>query len=196
MENDQFKLPENAQRELKPGEEYEPILSKNKKYQEVTVWSVCIGLLMTILFSAAAAYLGLKVGQVFEAAIPIAIIAIGLTGLARKNDALSQNVIIQSIGGCSGGVVAGAIFTLPALYILQGKGYHIEINFWQVFIASLLGGILGILFLIPFRKYFVKEQHGKFPFPEATATTQVLVSGQKKGKDSLLLVISGLIGGL
>ncbi len=196
MENDQFKLPENAQRELKPGEEYEPILSKNKKYQEVTVWSVCIGLLMTILFSAAAAYLGLKVGQVFEAAIPIAIIAIGLTGLARKNDALSQNVIIQSIGGCSGGVVAGAIFTLPALYILQGKGYQIEINFWQVFIASLLGGILGILFLIPFRKYFVKEQHGKFPFPEATATTQVLVSGQKKGKDSLLLVVSGLIGGL
>ena len=129
MENDQFKLPENAQRELKPGEEYEPILSKNKKYQEITVWSVCIGLLMTILFSAAAAYLGLKVGQVFEAAIPIAIIAIGLTGLARKNDALSQNVIIQSIGGCSGGVVAGAIFTLPALYILQGKGYQIEINF-------------------------------------------------------------------
>ena len=196
MENDQFKLPENAQRELKPGEEYEPILSKNKKYQEVTVWSVCIGLVMTILFSAAAAYLGLKVGQVFEAAIPIAIIAIGLTGLTRKNDALSQNVIIQSIGGCSGGVVAGAIFTLPALYILQGRGYQIEINFWQVFIASLLGGVLGILFLIPFRKYFVKEQHGKFPFPEATATTQVLVSGQKKGKDSLLLVVSGLIGGL
>ena len=204
MENDQFKLPENAQRELKPGEEYEPILKKNKKYKEVTVWSVCIGLLMTILFSAAAAYLGLKVGQVFEAAIPIAIIAIGLTGLTRRNDALSQNVIIQSIGGCSGGVVAGAIFTLPALYILQGKTdpvtglplYNIQINFWQVFIASLLGGILGILFLIPFRKYFVKEQHGKFPFPEATATTQVLVSGQKKGKDSLLLVISGLIGGL
>ena len=204
MENDQFKLPENAQRELNPGEEYEPILSKNKKYKEVTIWSVCIGLLMTILFSAAAAYLGLKVGQVFEAAIPIAIIAIGLTGLTRKNDALSQNVIIQSIGGCSGGVVAGAIFTLPALYILQGRIdpatglplYNIEINFWQVFIASLLGGILGILFLIPFRKYFVKDQHGKFPFPEATATTQVLVSGQKKGKDSLLLVISGLIGGL
>ena len=152
MENDQFKLPENAQRELKPGEEYEPILSKNKKYKEVTVWSVCIGLLMTILFSAAAAYLGLKVGQVFEAAIPIAIIAIGLTGLVRKNDALSQNVIIQSIGGCSGGVVAGAIFTLPALYILQGRVdpatglplYNIDINYWQVFIASLLGGVLGI----------------------------------------------------
>ena len=189
-------LPENAQRELAPGEVYKPILSADKKYKEITVWSVTIGLLMTILFSAAAAYLGLKVGQVFEAAIPIAIIAIGLSGVAKKSDALSQNVIIQSIGGCSGGVVAGAIFTLPALYILQGKGYAIEINYMQVFLASLLGGILGILFLIPFRKYFVKEQHGKFPFPEATATTQVLVSGQKKGKDSLLLVVSGLIGGL
>lgn len=195
-ENEKFELPDNAQRELKPGEVYEPILSPKKKYKEVTAWSVIVGLLMTILFSAAAAYLGLKVGQVFEAAIPIAIIAIGLSNVAKKNDALSQNVIIQSIGGCSGGVVAGAIFTLPALYILQGKGYAIEINYMQVFLSSLLGGVLGILFLIPFRKYFVKEQHGKFPFPEATATTQVLVSGQKKGKDSLLLVISGLVGGL
>ena len=195
-ENEKFELPDNAQRELKPGEVYEPILSPKKKYKEVTAWSVIVGLLMTILFSAAAAYLGLKVGQVFEAAIPIAIIAIGLSNVAKKNDALSQNVIIQSIGGCSGGVVAGAIFTLPALYILQGKGYDIEINYMQVFLSSLLGGVLGILFLIPFRKYFVKEQHGKFPFPEATATTQVLVSGQKKGKDSLLLVISGLVGGL
>lgn len=195
-ENERFELPDNAQRELKPGEIYEPILSPKKKYKEVTAWSVIVGLLMTILFSAAAAYLGLKVGQVFEAAIPIAIIAIGLSNVAKKNDALSQNVIIQSIGGCSGGVVAGAIFTLPALYILQGKGYDIEINYMQVFLSSLLGGVLGILFLIPFRKYFVKEQHGKFPFPEATATTQVLVSGQKKGKDSLLLVVSGLIGGL
>ncbi|MBO4573848.1 MAG: oligopeptide transporter, OPT family [Bacteroidales bacterium] len=195
-DNEKFSLPENAQRELKPGEVYEPILSPKKTYKEVTVWSVVVGLLMTVLFSAAAAYLGLKVGQVFEAAIPIAIIAIGLSNVARKNDALSQNVIIQSIGGCSGGVVAGAIFTLPALYILQGKGYEIEINYMQVFLSSLLGGVLGILFLIPFRKYFVKEQHGKFPFPEATATTQVLVSGQKMGKDSLLLVISGLIGGV
>ena len=195
-DNEKYSLPENAQRELKPGEVYEPILSPKKQYKEVTVWSVVVGLLMTVLFSAAAAYLGLKVGQVFEAAIPIAIIAIGLSNVAKKNDALSQNVIIQSIGGCSGGVVAGAIFTLPALYILQGKGYDIEINYMQVFLSSLLGGVLGILFLIPFRKYFVKEQHGKFPFPEATATTQVLVSGQKKGKDSLLLVISGLIGGV
>lgn len=195
-DKEKYSLPENAQRELKPGEVYEPILSPKKQYKEVTVWSVVVGLLMTVLFSAAAAYLGLKVGQVFEAAIPIAIIAIGLSNVAKKNDALSQNVIIQSIGGCSGGVVAGAIFTLPALYILQGKGYEIEINYMQVFLSSLLGGVLGILFLIPFRKYFVKEQHGKFPFPEATATTQVLVSGQKKGKDSLLLVISGLIGGV
>ena len=195
-EDEKLGLPENAQRELKPGEVYEPILSPKKQYKEVTVWSVVVGLLMTVLFSAAAAYLGLKVGQVFEAAIPIAIIAIGLSNVAKKNDALSQNVIIQSIGGCSGGVVAGAIFTLPALYILQGKGYDIEINYMQVFLSSLLGGVLGILFLIPFRKYFVKEQHGKFPFPEATATTQVLVSGQKKGADSLLLVISGLIGGV
>ena len=195
-DNEKMSLPENAQRELKPGEVYEPILSPKKTYKEVTVWSVVVGLLMTVLFSAAAAYLGLKVGQVFEAAIPIAIIAIGLSNVAKKSDALSQNVIIQSIGGCSGGVVAGAIFTLPALYILQGKGYDIEINYMQVFLSSLLGGVLGILFLIPFRKYFVKEQHGKFPFPEATATTQVLVSGQKMGKDSLLLVISGLIGGV
>ena len=152
INNENMGLPENAQRELAPGEVYKPILSADKKYKEITVWSVTIGLLMTILFSAAAAYLGLKVGQVFEAAIPIAIIAIGLSGVAKKSDALSQNVIIQSIGGCSGGVVAGAIFTLPALYILQGKGYAIEINYMQVFLASLLGGILGILFLIPFRK--------------------------------------------
>lgn len=194
--NENLSLPENAQRELRPGETYKPILSSKKKYKEVTVWSVLTGLLMTVLFSAAAAYLGLKVGQVFEAAIPIAIIAIGLSNVAKKNDALSQNVIIQSIGACSGGVVAGAIFTLPALYILQGKGYDIQINYMQILLSSFLGGALGVLFLIPFRKYFVKEQHGKFPFPEATATTQVLVSGQKKGKESLLLIISGLIGGI
>ena len=196
MENDQFKLPENAQRELKPGEEYEPILSKNKKYQEITVWSVCIGLVMTILFSAAAAYLGLKVGQVFEAAIPIAIIAIGLTGLARKNDALSQNVIIQSIGASSGLVVAGSIFTLPALYILQAKYPDITVNFLEVFLSSVLGGLLGLLFFIPFRKYFVSEKHGEFPFPEATATTQVLISGQKGGAQAKPLLIAGLVGGL
>ncbi|MBQ1912823.1 MAG: oligopeptide transporter, OPT family, partial [Bacteroidales bacterium] len=144
-----------------------------------------------ILFSAAAAYLGLKVGQVFEAAIPIAIIAVGLTGALRKNDSLSQNVIIQSIGGCSGAVVAGAIFTLPAIYILG-----VEVNYWQMVLSSLLGGVLGILFLIPFRKYFVKEMHGKYPFPEATATTQVLVSGESGGKSARTLIAAGAIGGL
>ena len=146
---------------------------------------------MTILFSAAAAYLGLKVGQVFEAAIPIAIIAVGVTGILGKNDSLSQNVIIQSIGACSGVVVAGAIFTLPAIYILG-----LDVNFWQMFLSSLLGGVLGILFLIPFRKYFVQEMHGQYPFPEATATTQVLVSGESGGGSARTLVIAGLIGGL
>jgi putative OPT family oligopeptide transporter len=184
-------LPENAYRELKEGEEYRPILSPEKKYKEVTAWSVTVGLLMTVLFSAAAAYLGLKVGQVFEAAIPIAILAVGLSSAARKKDSLSQNVIIQSIGACSGAVVAGGIFTLPAIYILD-----LEVNFTQMALSSLLGAVLGILFLIPFRKYFVKEMHGKYPFPEATATTQVLVSGESGGKSARTLVVSGLIGGL
>ncbi len=191
MDKKNLTLPENAHRELKPGEEYKPLLGADKKYKEVTFYSVSMGILMVILFSAAAAYLGLKVGQVFEAAIPIAIIAVGMTGALKKNDGLSQNVIIQSIGGCSGAVVAGAIFTLPAIYILG-----VEVNFWQMFLSSLLGGVLGILFLIPFRKYFVKEMHGKYPFPEATATAQVLISGEGGGSSAKTLVISGLIGGL
>lgn len=191
MKEHRTSLPENAQRELKPGEKYEPLLSPNKTYPEVTPYSVCVGLLMVILFSAAAAYLGLKVGQVFEAAIPIAIIAVGLTSALGKEGGLGQNVIIQSIGGCSGAVVAGAIFTLPAIYILG-----VEVNFMQMFLSSLLGGILGILFLIPFRKYFVKEMHGKYPFPEATATTQVLVSGEGGGSNAKTLILSGLVGGL
>lgn len=191
MKEHRTSLPENAQRELKPGEKYEPLLSPNKTYPEVTPYSACVGLLMVILFSAAAAYLGLKVGQVFEAAIPIAIIAVGLTSALGKEGGLGQNVIIQSIGGCSGAVVAGAIFTLPAIYILG-----VEVNFMQMFLSSLLGGILGILFLIPFRKYFVKEMHGKYPFPEATATTQVLVSGEGGGNNAKTLILSGLVGGL
>lgn len=191
MKEHRTSLPENAQRKLKPGEKYEPLLSPNKTYPEVTPYSVCVGLLMVILFSAAAAYLGLKVGQVFEAAIPIAIIAVGLTSALGKEGGLGQNVIIQSIGGCSGAVVAGAIFTLPAIYILG-----VEVNFMQMFLSSLLGGILGILFLIPFRKYFVKEMHGKYPFPEATATTQVLVSGEGGGNNAKTLILSGLVGGL
>ena len=190
-ENKHISLPENASRELKPGESYEPLLKPGKKYPEVTAYSVTMGLLMTVIFSAAAAYLGLKVGQVFEAAIPIAILAVGFTSALGKKGGLGQNVIIQSIGACSGVIVAGAIFTLPAIYILG-----LEVNFWQMFLSSLLGGVLGILFLIPFRKYFVKEMHGKYPFPEATATTQVLVSGESGGKSARTLLISGLIGGL
>ena len=190
MEEIKNALPDNAQRELKPGEEYEPLMRADRKWAEVTPYSVIMGILMVILFSAAAAYLGLRVGQVFEAAIPIAIIAVGLTSALGKKEGLGQNVIIQSIGGCSGAVVAGAIFTLPAIYILG-----VEVSFMQMFLSSLLGGILGIMFLIPFRKYFVKEMHGKYPFPEATATTQILVSGEG-GKGVGTLLVSGLVGGL
>lgn len=189
-------LPENAYRELKEGEVYNPIMSPNKQYKEVTPWSVFWGLVMAVIFSAAAAYLGLKVGQVFEAAIPIAIIAVGLSSGFKRKNALGENVIIQSIGACSGVIVAGAIFTLPALYILQDKYPEITINFFEVFMSSLLGGILGILLLIPFRKYFVSDMHGKYPFPEATATTQVLVSGEKGGSQAKPLILAGLIGGL
>ncbi|MBP3298563.1 MAG: oligopeptide transporter, OPT family [Muribaculaceae bacterium] len=192
-------LPENAFRELGKDEEYKPVLHPVRDQKEVTPYSVGMGLLMAIVFSAAAAYLGLKVGQVFEAAIPISIIAVGLSGALKKDGALGQNVIIQSIGACSGVIVAGAIFTLPALYILQAKYPDITVNFLQIFLSSLLGGILGILFFIPFRKYFVKDMHGKYPFPEATATTQVLISasGSKgAGGQAKTLVIASLIGGL
>ncbi len=184
-------LPENAYSELKPGEEYKPIMLPGNEYPEVNFWSVLWGLFMAVLFSAAAAYLGLKIGQVFEAAIPIAIIAVGLSTVFKRKGALGENVIIQSIGATSGTIVAGAIFTIPALYILD-----LEVQFYQVFMASLLGGFLGILFLVPFRKYFVSEMHGKFPFPEATATTEILVAGEKGGNQAFVLVISGIVGGL
>ena len=189
-------LPENAFRPLKEGEEYRPLMSPDKVYPEVNFWSVSWGIAMAVLFSAAAAYLGLKVGQVFEAAIPIAIIAVGVSGLAKRKNAMGENVIIQSIGACSGVIVAGAIFTLPALYILQSKYPDMTVTFMQMFISSLLGGILGILFLIPFRKYFVKEKHGEYPFPEATASTQVLVSGEKGGSQAKPLLIAAVLGGL
>ena len=191
-----IELPEIAFRELKEGEEYQPIMSPDKVYPEVNTWSVTWGIVMAVIFSAAAAYLGLKVGQVFEAAIPIAIIAVSLSGAFKRKNALGENVIIQSIGACSGVIVAGAIFTLPALYILQEKYPEITVNFIEVFLSSLLGGILGILFLIPFRKYFVKDMHGKYPFPEATATTQVLISGEKGGNQAKPLIFAGLIGGI
>ena len=189
-------LPENAYRPLKEGESYEPVMSPQKVYPEANWRSVSLGVLMAIVFSAAAAFLGLKVGQVFEAAIPIAIIAVGLSSVSKRKNALGENVIIQSIGACSGVIVAGAIFTLPALYILQAKYPDMSVNFIQVFVSSLLGGVLGILFLIPFRKYFVSDMHGKYPFPEATATTQVLISGEKGAGQAKPLIISGLIGGI
>ena len=179
-------LPENAFRPLNEGEEYKPLMSPDKKYPEVNAWSVSWGVFMAVLFSAASAYLGLKVGQVFEAAIPIAIIAVGMSTLAKRKGALGENVIIQSIGACSGVIVAGAIFTLPALYILG-----LDAQFYQIFLSSLLGGVLGIVLLIPFRKYFVKDMHGKYPFPEATATTEVLVSGEKGGNQAKLLAVAG-----
>lgn len=192
QENKQMNsLPDNAYRELASGEEYKPMMPANTKPKEVTPYSVTFGIIMAVIFSAAAAYLGLKVGQVFEAAIPIAIIAVGVGNMLGKKNMLGQNVIIQSIGASSGVIVAGAIFTLPALYILG-----LEAQFYQIFLSSLFGGFLGILLLIPFRKYFVKDMHGKYPFPEATATTEVLVSGEKKGNQAKLLAVSGLIGGL
>ena len=184
-------LPENAYRELREGENYEPVMPPASAPAEVTPYSVSLGLVMAVIFSAAAAFLGLKVGQVFEAAIPIAIIAIGVGNLRKNKSSLGENVIVQSIGACSGVIVAGAIFTLPALYILG-----LEAKFYQVFLSSLLGGVIGIAMLIPFRKYFVKDMHGKYPFPEATATTEVLVSGEKGGKQTALLAVAGLIGGL
>ena len=196
MAQENIKLPENASRPLKPGEKYEPILPGNKSFPEITPYSVILGVVMAVIFSAAAAYLGLKVGQVFEAAIPIAIIAVGLSTALRRKNALGENVIIQSIGASSGVIVAGAIFTLPALYILQAKYPEITVSFMQVFMSSLLGGCLGILFLIPFRKYFVQEKHGEYPFPEATATTQVLVSGEQGGSQAKPLLWAAGIGGL
>ena len=185
------RLPENAYRELKPGEDYKPVMKPELNFPEITPWSVIWGIIMAILFSAAAAYSGLKIGQVFEAAIPISILAVGASALVKKKQSLGQNVIIQSIGASSGVIVAGAIFTIPALFILK-----LDVNFWSVFLSSLLGGFLGILFLIPFRKYFVRDMHGKFPFPEATATTEILITGEKGGSQAAVLIISGLIGGV
>lgn len=196
LEKDGVRLPDNAFRELKEGEQYRPVMDPAKAYPEVNGWSVTWGVLMAILFSAATAYLGLRVGQVFEAAIPIAIIAVGVSTATKRHNPLGENVIIQSIGACSGAVVSGAIFTLPAIYILEDKYPGMGASFLEIFLSSLLGGVLGILFLIPFRKYFVSDMHGKYPFPEATATTQVLVSGAKGGKQAKPLLLAGLVGGL
>lgn len=200
LEENEIKLPENAYSELKENEHYKPILLSDRSYPEVNGWTVFWGIIMAIIFSAATAYSGLRFGQVFEAAIPIAIIAVGISTIAKRKSALSENVIIQSIGASSGVIVAGAIFTLPAIYIIKETSPEIansiNVNFWQIFLSSLFGGFLGILFLIPFRKYFVSDMHGQYPFPEATATTEIIVSGAKGGSQARLLLISGAIGGL
>lgn len=185
-------LPENAYRKLKPGEEYVPVVPADKVVPELTAYSLGWGLFYAVLFSAAAAYLGLKIGQVFEAAIPIAILAVGVSVATRRKNALQENVIIQSIGACSGLIVAGAVFTIPGLYILK---LDQQAGFFRVFLASVLGGFLGIVFLIPFRKYFVRDMHGEFPFPEATATTEVLVAGEAGGDQAKTLVGAALVGG-
>ena len=191
MEPTTKSLPQNAYTPLKEGENYTPFVPADKVIPEVTTRSVVIGVIMAVLFSFAACYLGLVAGQVFEAAIPIAILAVGLAGVFARRSTISENVIIQSIGAASGVVVAGAIFTLPALYILG-----LEVNLFHTFIACTLGGFLGILFLIPLRRYFVAEEHGKLPFPEAVATTEILVSGESGGQGAKVLTISMLVGGI
>ncbi|HES58963.1 MAG TPA: peptide transporter, partial [Caldithrix sp.] len=184
-------LPENAYRKLKEGESYSPVVPEDSPLPELTGYSLFWGLFYAVIFSAGAAYLGLKIGQVFEAAIPIAILAVGLSTVIKRQNALSENVIIQSIGASSGVIVAGAIFTIPGLYILG-----LDASFMQVFLSSLFGGFLGILFLIPFRRYFVKDMHGEFPFPEATATTEVLIAGESGGKQAKILLKALVVGGV
>jgi len=191
MEPTTKSLPANAYVPLKEGETYTPLVPADKVIPEVTTRSVVIGVVMAVLFSFAACYLGLVAGQVFEAAIPIAILAVGMAGLYARRSTISENVMIQSIGSASGVVVAGAIFTLPALYILG-----LEVNLFHTFIACTLGGFLGILFLIPLRRYFVAQEHGKLPFPEAVATTEILVSGESGGKGAAVLTLSMIVGGI
>ncbi len=191
MEQNKRSLPKNAYRKLEPGEEYLPVVPADQFLPEATPYSILWGMFYAVLFSAAAAFLGLKIGQVFEAAIPIAILAVGLSVFLKRKNSLSENVIIQSIGAASGVVVAGAIFTIPGLYILG-----LDATFFQIFLTSLFGGFLGILFLIPFRKYFVKDMHGEFPFPEATATTEVLVAGESGGEQAMILLKAAAVGGL
>ncbi|MBL7074234.1 oligopeptide transporter, OPT family [candidate division KSB1 bacterium] len=184
-------LPPNAYTPLKEGEKYIPYIPAEERIPEVTRRSVLIGVLMAVLFSFAACYLGLVAGQVFEAAIPIAILAVGIAGLYTRRSTISENVIIQSIGAASGVVVAGAIFTLPALYILG-----LKVSLLHSFIACSLGGFAGILFLIPLRRYFCVEEHGKLPFPEAVATTEILATGETGGKAAKVLAISMVVGGI
>jgi putative OPT family oligopeptide transporter len=191
METSRRTLPENAYRPLKPGESYDPIVPAASSPPEFTARSLTLGLVMAALFSAAAAFLGLKAGQVFEAAIPIAIIGVGVGVVMQRRSTILENVIVQSIGAASGLVVAGSIFTLPALFILG-----LDANLVKLFVVALLGGTLGIVFLVPLRRYFVREMHGEFPFPEATATTEVLVAGESGGRQAKVLAAAAAVGGV
>ena len=184
-------LPEDAYTPLAPGAVYKPIVPAGATVPELTWRSVGWGVLLCIIFSVASAYSGLKVGQVMEAAIPISILAIGLARVYPRRSSLLENVIITSIGGVAGSVAAGAIFTLPALYILRLDPHPVQ----TIFIC-VAGGCLGILFLIPLRRYFVRDMHGKFPYPEATAITEVLVTGEKGGSQARLLLEATAISGI
>src|SRR5713226_7640451 len=184
-------LPANAYTPLPPGEAYRPLLLPAARLPEATKRSVGWGLLLCVIFTDASAYSGLKVGQVMEAAIPISILAIGLARVYRRRSSLLENVIITGIGGVSGGIVAGAIFTLPALYILK-----LDPHPWQTIFLCLAGGCLGVLFLIPLRRCFVRETHGQFPYPEATAITEVLVTGEKGGSQAKLLLQATAVAGV
>jgi putative OPT family oligopeptide transporter len=184
-------VPENAYTPLAPGQVYEPLVPAGEKLPELTPRSVGWGLFLCVIFTVASAYSGLKVGQVMEAAIPISILAIGLARLFPRRSSLLENVIITGIGGLAGSIVAGAVFTLPALYILKLDPHPVQ----TIFIC-LAGGCLGVLFLIPLRRYFVREMHGQLPYPEATAITEVLVTGEKGGSQAKLLLEATAIAGV
>jgi len=184
-------LPENAYTPLADGAVYEPVVPAPARLPELTGRSVFWGLLLCVIFTVAAAYSGLKVGQVMESAIPISILAIGLARAYRRRSSVLENVIITTIGGAAGAVVAGAVFTLPALYLLKLDPHPVQ----TIFIC-LAGGCLGVLFLIPLRRYFVREMHGRLPYPEATAITEVLVAGEKGGSKARLLLEATVVAGI
>src|SRR5437660_6208389 len=184
-------VPQNAYTPLPPGTVYQPLVPASAKIPELTARSVSWGLFLCVIFTVASAYSGLKVGQVMEAAIPISILAIGLARVYPRRSTVLENVIITGIGGLAGSIVAGAIFTLPALYIL-----HLDPHPLQTIFICLAGGCLGVLFLIPLRRYFVRDMHGLFPYPEATAITEVLVTGEKGGSQARLLLEATAIAGV
>src|SRR4249920_3044915 len=184
-------LPENAYQPMADGETYLPIVPADAAPPELTPRSILWGITFCVIFTVASAYSGLKVGQVMESAIPISILVIGLARMYRRRSSLLENVIVTGIGGLAGSVVAGAIFTVPALYILKLDPHPVE----TIFIC-VAGGSLGVLFLIPLRRYFVRDMHGILPYPEATAITEVLVTGEKGGSQAKLLLQATLISGV